>query len=298
MSESISVGYVLIPFTVTDPKGRVVKNLRASDVTLLIDGAPVRTDFFHRAVDAPVSFTILLDGSGSMALAGKLEGATSAIRELLNEPIEGDDYALFVFARGAVTEVVPFTTDGSAILRAVESVRPFGRTAFFDALAAIPEKTLLGRNGSRAIILLTDGIDNASSLDEASVQGMLEGIEVPVYPLGLRSLQAVTQQRTRSAESLVDIELLGRIARASGGRVAIADRPETLKAAIAQITNDLRSQYLIGFSPTGQGPVRYRRIEVALAGDDRLVRARAGYRGTEPPRLPSNRSGKEGKKGK
>ena len=79
---SVDVSYVLVPFVVTDLKGLPVRNLREQDVTLLVDGTPVKTDLFARSDDAPVSFTILLDGSGSMDLAGKLAGARAAVSAL------------------------------------------------------------------------------------------------------------------------------------------------------------------------------------------------------------------------
>jgi len=69
MSETVSVGYVMIPFTALDPKGRAIVDLRANEVALQVDGRPVTSDMFERSQNAPVSFTILLDGSGSMALA-------------------------------------------------------------------------------------------------------------------------------------------------------------------------------------------------------------------------------------
>ncbi|MGZ6972040.1 MAG: VWA domain-containing protein, partial [Thermoanaerobaculia bacterium] len=172
-TSSVDVGYVLVPFIVTDLKGLPVRDLRAKDVTLLVDGLPVKTDLFAHSDDAPVSFTILLDGSGSMALAGKFEGARAAVRALVDQKVRGDDFALFVFSEGAVREDVPFTEDAERVLAAVNAVKPFGRTACFDALAKMPDKSLLGKNGSRAIILLTDGIDNASSLSRDELYRMI-----------------------------------------------------------------------------------------------------------------------------
>src|ERR1035437_4871341 len=147
---SVAVSYVLVPFVVTDLKGLPVRNLREQDVTLLVDGTRVQTDLFARSDDAPVSFTILLDGSGSMDLAGKLAGARAAVSALVEQKIPGDDFALFVFAEGEVREVVSFTEDTARVVAAVNAVKPFGRTAFFDALAKMPDKSLLGKTGSRA----------------------------------------------------------------------------------------------------------------------------------------------------
>ena len=278
-----SVGYVLVPFVVTDLKGLPVRDLRERDVTLLVDGKPVKTDLFARSDDAPVSFTILLDGSGSMALAGKFEGARAAVRALVEQKIPGDDFALFVFAEGAVNESVSFTGDTARIVAAVNAVKPFGRTAFFDALAKMPDKSLLGKNGSRAIILLTDGIDNASELSRGALAVLLEGVDVPVYPIGLRSPGSpVITAPGQSVEVLLNMEILGHVARLTGGRLAIVDDPARLPDSVRLIEKDLRSQYLLGFTPAGTGPARFHRIALRLSGPLRAIRVRAGYKGPSP----------------
>ena len=283
-TSSVAVGYVLVPFVVTDLKGLPVRNLREKDVTLLVDGLPVKTDLFARSDDAPVSFTILLDGSGSMGLAGKLDGARAAVGALVQQKIPGDDFALFVFAEGEVKEVVPFTEDTARVVAAANAMVPFGKTAFFDALAKMPDKSLLGRNGSRAIILLTDGVDNASALSHDDLAALLEGVDVPVYPVGLRSPGApVFPAPGQSVETLLNLEILGHVARLTGGRLAIVDDASRLPESIRLIEKDLRAQYLLGFTASGAGPVRFRRIALRLSGPIRAIRVRAGYKGPAPP---------------
>jgi len=283
-SADVSVGYVLVPFVVTDRKGRPVPGLKEGDVTLLADGVPVAWDLFQGSADAPVSYAILLDGSGSMGLAGKMEGARAAIEAIAATRVPGDDFALFVFAEGEVTEVVPFTEDAGKIVAAARQVKPWGKTAFRDALARMPEKSLEGKNGSRAIVLLSDGIDNDSEITEAELSKLMEGVEVPVFPLGIRSPGALMRPLPgMTVEWLLNIDVLAHIARITGGRMAVVDDPSLLPDRILDIQRDLRSQYLIGFSPTGTGPVRYRRLTLRVAGPARPVRVRAGYRGTDPP---------------
>ncbi len=281
---SVSVGYVLVPFVVTDRKGRAVPDLSPADVTLLSDGVPVAFDLFERSRDAPVSFAILLDVSGSMGLVGKMDRAREAIDALLAARREGDDFALHVFARGEVREVVPFTSDARAVARSARAAEPWGRTAFFDALSKMPDRSLLGRNGSRAIVLLTDGIDNASHLSREELSSLLEGVDVPVFPLVLKSPGTpLTPLPGQNPETLLDLDVLGHVARLSGGRLTVATSAQELLTAVRSLLLDLRSQYLVGFSPTGRGPVRYRRLTLRLAGPARPVRVRAGYRGTDPP---------------
>lgn len=282
-TEQVSVSYVMIPFSVLGSKGVPITDLAAKEVSLLVDGKPVATDLFELSMNAPVSWTILLDGSGSMALAGKMEAAKAAINALTARRREGDDFALYVFdSQGHANELVPFTENPAAITRALDVVKPWGKTAFFDALAQMPERSELGRNPSRAIILLSDGIDNASRMTREEVARQMEGVAIPVYAFGLRE-PAEQNKVAPISEEMSNIDLLEELAAASGGKLFVGNKPESLANAVLGIERTLRAQYLIGFPPTGKGAVKYRRISLELAGRVRSVRVRAGYRGTEPP---------------
>jgi VWFA-related protein len=288
LQENISVSYVMVPFTVLGSKGNPITDLRKAEVKLYVDGVAVKSDMFEKSLNAPVSYTILMDGSGSMALAGKMEAARAAVQTLLAHHVPGDDYALYVFTDDEAHEVVPFTGNAAAITRAMAAVQPYGKTAFFDALSTMPERSRLGRNATRAIILLSDGIDNASHLTRQQLAKQLEGIPVPIYPLGLREpAEKDVLDPKQPREELSDIALLSQVAGLTGGTLHLGNQPAQIAAAIADIQKSLRAQYLLGFSPTGAGAVKYRRISLKLAGRIHSVNVRAGYRGTEPPALTS-----------
>jgi Ca-activated chloride channel family protein len=294
-NEQVSVSYVMVPFTVLGAKGVPITDLNAKEVSLLVDNQKVATDLFELSRNAPVSWTILLDGSGSMGLAGKLEAAKAVINALTARRKNGDDFALFVFdSRGRANELVPFTENPAAITRAVDTVKPWGKTAFFDALAEMPERSELGRNPSRAIILLSDGIDNASKLTRAEVEKRMEAVAIPVYAFSLREPGEVALNKVAPvSEEQANFDLLAAMASATGGQLIVGNRPETLAKSMDAIEKVLRAQYLIGFPPTGKGAVKYRRISLQLAGRVRSVRVRAGYRGTEPPILSAATSGRK-----
>src|SRR5258706_4996599 len=288
MSESVNVGYVMIPFTVIGDHGKPITDLRDAEVDLMVDGSPVHSDMFEKSQTAPVSFTFLLDGSGWMALAGKMDSARAPIGALIAHHRPGDDFALYVFAEAQAREVVPFTENPGDITRALAKLSPpYGKTAFSDALATMPERSRLGRNASRAIILLSDGIDNASSITRGALAQQLQGISVPIYSLGLRepgdhSLDQMDNKK-RTREDLSDIGLLNEVASLTGGKLYLGNTPQQIAEAVSHVEDDLRAQYLIGFAPTGNGAVKYRTISLKLNGRARAVRVRAGYLGTEPP---------------
>src|SRR5258707_3729056 len=115
------------PYTVLGDQGRPINDLRDAEVNLTVDGVPVRSGMFEKSDNAPVSFTILLDGSGSMALAGKMDSARAAIGALLAHRKPGDDFALYVFDESVAREMVPFTTKPSEITDALARVKPYGK---------------------------------------------------------------------------------------------------------------------------------------------------------------------------
>lgn len=288
LTEEVSVNYVMVPFTALTGKGVPITDLREREVTLLVDGQPVKTDLFEKSLNAPVSFSILVDGSGSMALAGKMEAASAALQALLANRQKGDEYALFRFDYREVHEVVPFTEDGSKVLKGLESIKPYGKTAFFDAIASLPKRDELGKNPTRAIILLSDGIDNNSRLTRLQLAARLEGVTVPIYALAPRDPN-LPKVKGKVTETMTDVEVLQEVAGSTGGKLFFGTKPQHFVSAVTSLNRDLRAQYLIGFPPTGKGAVRYRKIALRTASRVQSVRVRAGYRGTEPPVVTATR---------
>src|SRR5260221_3099511 len=150
VNETVSVGYVMIPFTVLGEQNRPLTDLRGGEVNLLVDGIPVPNDMFEKSQGAPVSFTILIDGSGSMALAGKMDAAFAAIGALLAHRRPGDDFSLWLFADAEAHELVASTEHPPDITKALAPLKPYGKKPFFDALAPMPEHSFDGRNPTRA----------------------------------------------------------------------------------------------------------------------------------------------------
>ncbi len=288
IADTVSVNYVMIPFTALGANGVPITDLRQRDVKLLVDGVPVKTDLFERSMNAPVSFSIIIDGSGSMALAGKMEAARAGIQTLIASAKPGDEFALFMFDNRRVHDVVPFTSDGAAILKGLDSVKPYGKTAFFDAIAAMPARTEESKNPTRAIILVSDGIDNASRLTKLQLAAKLEGVSIPIYALAPRDPR-LPRKKGPVSETLTDLDVLEEVAASTGGKLFIGNKPQHFASAVMALDRALRAQYLIGFPPTGTGAVKYRRISLETVARVRSVRVRAGYKGTEPPTLNTSR---------
>lgn len=273
--------YVPLPVIVRDRKGQFVDGLRASDFHVWVDGKPVLIDTFDRSADAPVSFAILVDVSGSMRIADKLDRAKEMIQRLITLRRRGDDFALLSFSEDEVRTVAPFSEDPSALLRQLMFLKPEGKTALYDAVSQTSNELLSGKNMKRAILLFTDGVDNASQLNPEDIARLMQNESVPIYAIGMKNASyTVLSEQERHELSVSALELL---AQASGGRMFLVAGDEDLRPIANAIDGELRRQYVLGFEPSGEGEPKYWPIVVTVTGGgNRIIRARRGYRGTAP----------------
>ncbi|MGH9365587.1 MAG: VWA domain-containing protein [Thermoanaerobaculia bacterium] len=280
-SESASAEYVLMPVLVFDDRGRFVEGLNQKDFRVRVEKGEVTLDTFDRDDSAPVSFAFLLDTSGSMQLANKLETAKNAIRSIVRSRQPGDDFALLDFSEGEVRMVADFSSDPARLLRGLYGLEAGGQTALFDAVAATPSRMVRGKNGKRAIVLFTDGVDNASKLDTAQMAEILQQVSVPVYTVGMKN--AAFDRVTEQERKQLSVDNLRMLASSSGGKMFLASGEKDMRPIAPKICAEVRKQYLLGFTPTGQGEVKYRIIFVSMTKPGRWdVRVRRGYRGTAP----------------
>jgi Ca-activated chloride channel homolog len=279
-SESAGAEYVMLPVLVTDKKGNFVDGLTKNDFVIKVGESRVDFDTFERDQSAPVSFAFLVDTSGSMGVGQKLENAKRAIRTILRNRLPGDDFALFTFSEGKVRLVTDSTSDPQPLVEALWDLEASGQTALFDAVAMTPE-LMKGRNNKRAILLFTDGVDNASELSPVQMAEILQRVSVPVYAIGMKNaaFDAVREQ-DRQSLSVENLELL---AGSSGGKMHLVAGSEDLTPLASRISSEVRQQYLLGFAPSGRGDVKYRIVFVSVAKPGSwVVRTRRGYRGTAP----------------
>lgn len=279
-SESAGAEYVMLPVVVTGKDGKFVEGLTKEDFVVRVEESKVAFDTFERDQSAPVSFAFLVDTSGSMGVGGKLENAKNAIRSILRNRLQGDDFALFAFSEGEVRLVTDSSPDPAELVRALWSLEASGLTALFDAVAATPEM-MKGRNNKRAILLFTDGVDNASKLSSVKMAELLQRVSVPVYPIGMKD--ASFDLLKESEKQYLSIDTLQMLAGSSGGRLHLVGRDEDLRPLAARISGEVREQYLLGFAPSGKGDVKYRIVFVSVGKPGSwVVRTRRGYRGTAP----------------
>lgn len=280
-TESAGSEYVLLPVLVFDQKGRFVEGLDKKDFRINAAGVPVDVDTFERDDNAPASFAFLVDTSGSMKLADKLVSAKSAVRHVIENRRPGDEFALFAFAEDEVSLLADFSTDPTRLLHALDKLEAGGRTALFDAVAATPSRMLAGRNGKRAILLFTDGVDNASKVSAEEMAEILQQVSIPVYAVGMKN--AAFDRLSDEERKDLALDNLKMLSYSSGGQLFLASGEEDLKPIAAKINSEVRKQYLMGFAPSGRGELKYRVVVVSLIKPGKwTVRTRRGYRGTAP----------------
>jgi Ca-activated chloride channel homolog len=271
------VDLVSVSVVVKNQKGRPVTGLSKKDFELF-DSGLMREIADFRAEASPVSVAVLLDTSGSMQISGKWAAAREAVTRLSNELERGRDHiALFAFDN-ELHVVQPFTTSPSDIVGALHKVQPWGSTAMFDAVSETSKRLAEEGGMRRAIVVITDGLDNRSRLDATDVSAAASAIDVPVFSFVVSSpldqlndaIAIETGSLTRSRGTLDDLS------RWTGGASFISGTPAATDAAVRQIVAELRNQYVMTFESGGAAgwhPLLVRVHE----GNNFVVRTRSGY---------------------
>jgi Ca-activated chloride channel homolog len=272
--EEAKVRLVLIPASVQDRRGNLVRGLRKRDFSLYEDHVPQQIDYFSVEYEDPISIAFLLDVSGSMRQVGKLEAAKEAIRHFVEALRPEDQFALIAFADEQVAWITEFTSDRRRFLERLDVQEGFGQTALNDAVAATPRLVHDAIRGKRAIVLITDGVDNASRLSTSQAAALAKRVNVPIYTLGFSGLPEVVTRRRPD----LNLQVLRRISDETGGELFTVRDPDDLKEAVSRIEEILRYQYLIGYHPTRLlWDGSYRRIRVETTRNRVVVNARSGY---------------------
>jgi Ca-activated chloride channel family protein len=269
-----SVDLVRIAAIVRDHKGRFVQDLTIRDFEVT-DGTQVRriTDF--RQDVSGVSVALLFDVSGSME--GLFRNAREAATHVLSwMDVTQDEAGVFRFDT-RLEESMPFVSGLRTLPPALSRVAPFGATSLFDAIARTAERVNAREGRRRAVIVFTDGNDNASRMTPAEVSGIASAIDVPVYVFGVvssidnpSSELATGPEKSPLAGPLVDL------ANWTGGHVFVSSTPVERSLAARQIVEELRHQYLIAFESSGAPG--WHQLVVRIRNNKKMVvRARSGY---------------------
>jgi Ca-activated chloride channel homolog len=237
----VNVDLVLIPVTVADAMNRPVLELSKRDFGLYDSGKRQDIKYFF-AQAAPISIGLILDFSQSME--NKIEREREAVVQFFNNANPEDDY--FAVAVSSKPQLIGDTTDSLDDLQSSIEVRPpQGSTALLDSIALGLRRMRSARYQRRALLIISDGGDNSSRYTLRAIKNLVRESDVDVYAIGLFDTAVF-----KTYEELMGKRWLREITDTTAGRTVTVDSVNKLPEAAAEISRELRQQYVLGYSPT------------------------------------------------
>jgi VWFA-related protein len=228
--------------SVTDAEGHPAKQLRPEDFILEENGQPQTLDHVSGAGEqGPVTIVLVIDKSGSMKSVGKMEAAQEAAIAFVQLMRPADSTGVISFDT-EVTVVQPLTSDKDALVAAIRSIVPKGDTAVRDALYAAAEM-LEPVSGRKAIIAVTDGMDNSSTHTQDDLLTFVGEQGMSIYTIGLGD-------PTQAGDEDVGIDeaSLRAIAEGSGGLYTFAPKPEDLRGLYELLSIRIQNEYRLTYT--------------------------------------------------
>ena len=275
---TIGTDLVLLDVTVIDQNNRPVMDLAKDQFDVLEDKVPQKIEFFSRE-QAPVSLVFVIDASGSMR--PKLDTVIKASVNLVKESKTGDEMAVIQF-KDQPELLEEFTSDINDVTDALQGIIASRQTAMLDALYLSADyASKEGKNRKKAVILVTDGLDNNSYYKFDEVVSHLREADVQIYFIGFVSDLSSDHGLFNRSEKDKAENLLNKLAADTGGKAFYPRELSDVHSIAQQISTDLRTQYSIGYYPTNnKRDGTFRTVKVGINGGTsrRLVaRTRAGY---------------------
>jgi Ca-activated chloride channel family protein len=273
----IKTDLVTLTLTVTDLYGRYVSGLDKKAFTIFDNNVEQEITYFSDS-DAPISIGILFDVSGSMS-GEKIGKARKALGQFINTSHPSDEYFLIAFNSRAQL-LLDRTRDGEALLKKLTLVTPKSNTALYDACYLGIERVTRGSRQKKALLIISDGQDNASRYSFGEVRRLMKESDVVVYAVGI-----LDGRDAGSAEGMQGQSFLDELASVTGGKSFYPQTNVELDEIFERIALELRHQYSIGYTPKDFAPDgKWHKVKTKVKpprGLPRLtVRGREGYYAT------------------
>jgi len=268
---------VVLHVLVTNGRGELVTNLDRGAFNVYEDGRRQSISLFRRD-DVPTSLGLIIDNSGSMrSVRANVEAAALAFVHASN-PLD----EVFVLNFADETRIdVPFTNDVHVLEAGIGRVDSIGGTAMRDAIVAA-ERYLRehAARDRRALLVITDANDNASTLSSAQLRKVVEHSGCVIYAVRLVRGSSSGEERGGDGE-------LERLTELSGGAVHYVVSVSDVESAVLEIAHQIRNEYTIAYTPANQAlDGSYRAVRVKVTGPGGLsARTRSGYWATPLPSI-------------
>lgn len=281
------VEVVYLDVTVQAPDGSIVRGLSKDDFLIYDEEAPQEVAVFS-AEPAPISVSVLIDTSGSMT--GERMGAAIRAADALGRSLQPNDLWSISTFDSVRRTMIGWRPYSSGIVNSLRAMPTSGSTELFKSVAEMVPYMSETPHRKRAMLLMTDGVDN--SIIAASRDGVGDPFEAP----GPRASSARAEEALRAGEVLlyalgvnvagrsgaIHMPSLQRLVEPTGGSVIIASTVREVESAAQRVAEELRQQYTIGFYPKNAGDRPYHRVRVTTRHPDHRVRTRAGYMTANP----------------
>jgi len=269
----VDVDLTLVNATVLERlHGRIVTDLKVDDFEVWEDKIQQSIEYFSEE-DAAISLGVIFDVSGSMK--EKLPVARDAALAFLKTGNTEDEYFLIEFnSRPQITQ--DFTTDISRLQNHLMFTPAGGTTALFDATYLGLQKLRDGVNTKKALLLITDGVDNHSRYTFKNVRDFIKEQDIQLYAIGIDS-QFYSYGEGQAGRALIE-----ELTDLTGGRAFFATSVYELPDICTKIALELKNQYVLGYRSTnGAKDGKWRRITLRVhppAGmPDMSIRGKSGY---------------------
>jgi len=274
----VDVDVVNILCTVYDRRGALVTDLKQEDFKIFENGKPQQVRYFARETNLPLTLALLLDVSGSVQRFVELEKNTAA--RFLEAVLRPDDQALLMGFSSTIILWQDLTPSGPRLNAALQRLRaipfkglpgegqPMPSTLLYDAVQAAANEKLKNVAGRKAMVIISDGLDNGSTIKQEAAIAAVQATNTVVYSICYESGQG----------SLFGCSYLKNLSEATGGRMFQVGKKLSLKEIFQIIQDEMRSQYALGFVPTNrEHDGKFRKLEVKVAPKGLKVQTRRGY---------------------
>jgi Ca-activated chloride channel homolog len=268
---------VNVAVNVVDEHGAPVGGFEKKDFQLFEDGKPQTVAVFDREATSPLSIVLAIDASDTVVTSERLErdAAKHFVRAILRPQ---DEIDLMEFADN-VREVVPFTNQVKRIEEGLGEIRRGDETALYNAVYLASQRlaaTSAAAGRRRVLVIISDGgdsIEHGVRYEEAVEEAQRAG--AIVYSIIIVPIAADAGRNTGGEHTLIQMS------EDTGGKYYYVVDPKDLEPAFQHISDDLRTQYLLGYYAPQEGGSGFRRIKVKLtdaAADEKYnLRYRTGY---------------------
>jgi Ca-activated chloride channel family protein len=274
----VDTDMVLLDVTVIDQNNIPVMNLKKEDFSVYEDKVKQTIESVSRE-EVPVSFGLVVDTSGSMK--PKLQTVSDAA-VLLVKQMRVDDEAFVASFKAEPELAQDFTSDRRELEDVIGKLYTSGGTALLDAIIATADYAQeKGKRRRKALVIFSDGLEKNSSVKEKEVMEAIKENEVQVYLVGFIDVEMEENRPFGKSPAKKAKDLLSGIADDSGGRAYFPKDISEIPAVAAQISKDLRTQYVVSYYPTNDnrdGAFRNVQVSVNSQGARKLIaRTRRGY---------------------